>query len=146
MAAKSHSKAHTSPTGAPTTVLVNTCGMSPSSVMIACDAGLAATEAYVAGPYRHKSAARCQWHRRTVCGLVSGRARFVAAGSGTTRTDPQCAAARCQWRMFTARATTSAMAATETADCNIIIIFAQRVRGMTSLAAKEMAFVNDRWR
>ena len=48
--------------------------------------------------------------------------------------------------MFTALATTSAMAATETADCSIIIIFAQRVRGVTSLAAKEMAFVNDRYR
>ena len=52
--------------------------------------------------------------------------------------------AGCQPRMFTALATTSAMAATETADCSIIIIFAQRVRGVTSLAAKEMAFVNDR--
>ncbi len=52
--------------------------------------------------------------------------------------------AGCQPRMFTALATTSAMAATETADCSIII-FAQRVRGVTSLAAKEMAFVNDRY-
>ena len=31
--------------------------------------------------------------------------------------------------MFTALATTSAMAATETADCSIIMVFAQRVSG-----------------
>jgi hypothetical protein len=49
--------------------------------------------------------------------------------------------------MSTALATTSAMAATETADCSIIIIiFAQRVSVLTSLAAKEMAFVNDRYK
>src|SRR6266496_928199 len=70
--------------------------------------------------------------------------RFVTTGSGTTGADPPCAAARCQPRMFTALATTSAMAATEMADCSIIIIFAQRVRDVTSLAAKEMALVNDR--
>jgi hypothetical protein len=48
--------------------------------------------------------------------------------------------------MFTALAMTSAMAVTETADCSIIISFAQRVSGATSLAAKEMALVNDRYR
>jgi hypothetical protein len=48
--------------------------------------------------------------------------------------------------MFTALATTSAMAVTETADCSSIIIFAQRVSGMTSPAAKEMTLVNDTWR
>jgi hypothetical protein len=46
--------------------------------------------------------------------------------------------------MFTARAMTSAIAATETADWSIIMLFAQRVSGVTSLAAKEMALVNDR--
>src|SRR5262249_41989865 len=46
--------------------------------------------------------------------------------------------------MFTARAVTSTMAATETADWSIIMAFAQRVSGVTSLAAKEMALVNDR--
>ena len=46
--------------------------------------------------------------------------------------------------MFTARATTSTMAATETADWSIIMVFAQRVSGVTSLAAKEMALLNDR--
>ena len=46
--------------------------------------------------------------------------------------------------MFTALATTSAIAATETADWSIIMVFAQRVSGMMSLAAKEMALVNDR--
>ena len=51
-----------------------------------------------------------------------------------------------QWKMLTALATTSAMAATDTADCSIIIIFAQRVSGITSLAANEMALVKDRWR
>jgi len=49
-----------------------------------------------------------------------------------------------QPRMFTALATTSAMAATEMADWSIITIFAQRVSGDTSPAAKEIAFVNDR--
>jgi hypothetical protein len=51
-----------------------------------------------------------------------------------------------QPRMFTARAMTSAMAATETADWSIIMSFAQRVSGATSPAEKEMAFVNDRCR
>ena len=37
--------------------------------------------------------------------------------------------------MFTALATTSAMAATETADCSIIMAFALRVSSVTSLAA-----------
>ena len=46
--------------------------------------------------------------------------------------------------MFTALATTSAIAATEMADWSIITIFAQRVNGGTSPAAKEIAFVNDR--
>ena len=46
--------------------------------------------------------------------------------------------------MLTARAMTSAIAATETADWSIIMVFAQRVSGVTSLAAKEMALVNDR--
>jgi hypothetical protein len=54
--------------------------------------------------------------------------------------------AGCQPKMSTALATTSAMAATETADCSIIIIFAQRVSVLTSPAAKEMAFVNDRYK
>ena len=49
-----------------------------------------------------------------------------------------------QPRMFTARAMTSAMAATETADWSIIMSFAQRVSGATSPAENEMAFVNDR--
>src|SRR6516162_6164405 len=52
----------------------------------------------------------------------------------------------CQPMMLTARAMTSTTAATETADWSIIMAFAQRVSGMTSLEAKEMALLNDRWR
>jgi hypothetical protein len=89
MAAKSRTKAHTSPTGPPTTVLVTICGMSASSWLI--------------------------------CSTV-----LVCGGRG-------------QPRMFTARAMTSAMAATETADWSIIMSFAQRVSDAASLAAKEMA-------
>ena len=48
--------------------------------------------------------------------------------------------------MLTARAMTSAMAATETADWSIIMSFAQRVSGATSPAENEMALVNDKWR
>ncbi len=48
--------------------------------------------------------------------------------------------------MFPARAITSATAATDTADCRIVIIFAQRISEMTSLAAKEIALVNERQR
>jgi hypothetical protein len=44
--------------------------------------------------------------------------------------------------MFTALATTIAMAATETADCSIIIIFAQRVRG--DVAGRERDGVRER--
>src|SRR6266487_3222462 len=82
--------------------------------------------------------------RQTVCGLVSGRNSSLQPVRALPGADPPCAAARCHPRMLTALATTSAMAATEMADCSIIIIFAQRGRGVTSLAAKEMAFVNDR--
>jgi hypothetical protein len=39
--------------------------------------------------------------------------------------------------MFTVRAITSATAATYTADCRLVIIFAQRVSGMTSLARRK---------
>jgi hypothetical protein len=44
---------------------------------------------------------------------------------------------RSQPRIFTALASTSAMAATEMADWSIIMVFAQRVSGDTSLAEKE---------
>jgi hypothetical protein len=48
--------------------------------------------------------------------------------------------------MFTARAMTSAMAVTATADWSIIMSLAQRVSAATSPAGKEMAFVNDKYR
>jgi len=76
-----------------------------------------------------------------------GTGRLASGLSVASRRGPsgaRTAARASQRRIFTALATTSAMAATEMADWSIIMVFAQRVSGGTSLAAKEIAFVNDR--
>jgi len=67
-----------------------------------------------------------------------------AARAAVPRRSPSARQPGCQPMMFTARATTSTTAATETADWSIIMAFAQRVSGVTSLEAKEMALLNDR--
>jgi hypothetical protein len=46
--------------------------------------------------------------------------------------------------MFTARAMTSATVANDTADWNIIVIFAHRVSGNVSVGLNAVEFVNDR--
>ena len=48
--------------------------------------------------------------------------------------------------MFTARATTSTTAVSDTADCAIIVTFVQRAYGITSVGLNAVAFVNDRYR
>ena len=48
--------------------------------------------------------------------------------------------------MLTARATTSASVASDTADWNIIASFAQRDSGSVSVGLNAVALVNDRYR
>jgi hypothetical protein len=48
--------------------------------------------------------------------------------------------------MLTARAISSAPAASETADWTSIVSFAQRASGITSVGLNAVALVNDRYR
>lgn len=49
-----------------------------------------------------------------------------------------------QPRMFTARAITSVAVSSETTDCSVIAIFANRLIGIVSVGLNAVAFVKDR--
>ena len=49
-----------------------------------------------------------------------------------------------QFRMFTARAMIITAITSDSADCTIIVIFAQRVTGSVSVGLNAVALVNDR--
>ncbi len=50
------------------------------------------------------------------------------------------------FKMLTARAMTNTTVPSETTDCSIIVIFAQRASGSVSVGLNAAAFVNDRYR